>query len=82
MDWGELYLCADGAAQPLPLQHFVVLRSTPTDARYTSYFYNRLDGDRVRLVSYQFADRSERTEEFAEFASAVEGLLVTTRSTE
>jgi type I restriction enzyme M protein len=74
MERDELYLCGDGAAQPLRLQHFVVLRSTPGNARYTSYFYNRRDGNEVRLVTYQLAETSEVTEDVAEFADAIDGL--------
>ena len=74
MEKGELYLCTDGASQPLLLQHFVVLRSSPNDAQYTSYFYNRREGNQVRLVAYQFADASELTEDFAGFADAFAGL--------
>lgn len=74
MERGELYLCADGARQPLLLQHFVVLRSSPNDAQYTSYFYNRREGNEVRLVAYQFADAGELTEDFAGFADAFAGL--------
>lgn len=74
MEQGELYLCTDGARQPLLLQHFVVLRSSPNDAQYTSYFYNRREGNQVRLVAYQFADASELTEDFAGYAKAFAGL--------
>jgi len=74
MEKGELYLCTDGARQPLLLQHFVVLRSSPNDAQYTSYFYNRREGNEARLVAYQFADASELTEDFAGFAEAFAGL--------
>lgn len=74
MERGELYLCADGAAQPLPLQHYVVLRGSPSSARYTCYFYNRRDGDRVRLVTYQLADTSEVTEDAAEFSDVINDL--------
>jgi len=75
MEEGELYLCADGALQPLPLQHLVVLRSAPSSAQYTCYFYNRRDGDQVRLVAYQLADQSEVTENVDAFAVAIAGLV-------
>jgi hypothetical protein len=77
MEKGELYLCADGAVQPLPLQHLVVLRGSPKSARDTCYFYNRREGNEVRLVTYQLADTSEVTEDAADFAAAIDGLLST-----
>jgi len=82
MERDELYLCADGTAQPLPLEHFVVLRRAPTSARFTSYFYNRLDRGQVRLVSYEVADSSELTEDVAGFQAAIEGLLDATSPVE
>lgn len=56
---GDLYLVKDGSQSPLPLGQFVQLRSAPRDAQYTSYFYNRTDGSRVRMVSYQNSSESE-----------------------
>lgn len=59
MQDGELYLVRDGSKSPLRLVSFVQLRSAPSDARYTSYFYNRTDGSSVRMVSYQHGPESE-----------------------
>lgn len=56
---GDLYLARDGSESPLPLLHFVQLRSAPRDAQYTTYFYNRTEGSNVRLISYQFGSESE-----------------------
>jgi hypothetical protein len=75
MERGELYLCADGAAQPLPLHHFVVLRGSPGNARSICYFYNRHEGNQVRLVTYQLADASEVTEDTADFVDLIDDLL-------
>lgn len=73
MERDELYLCRDGAAQPLRLLHFVVLRGAPGDPHFTCYFYNRRDGSRVELVAYQRADNSRLVEDIAGFADAIEG---------
>ena len=51
---GELYLVKDGSQSPLRLGHFVQLRAAPPNAQYTTYFYNRTDGDKVHMVSYQY----------------------------
>lgn len=75
MDRGDVYLVTDGCAQPLPLQHLLVLRQSPDSARYACYFYNRMQGEKVRIVSYHLADRSDVTEEAADVAEAVHDLL-------
>lgn len=68
MDEGELYLAADGCAQPVPLSHLIVLRSGPASDRFACYFFNRADADRVRMVSFQTTDTGEINEPRAEFA--------------
>lgn len=75
MEAGELYLATDGAAQPLQLEHFLVLRASPDHVRDTAYFYNRLDGHQVRMVCYHLADRGEVTEPMDDVFSAVTSLL-------
>lgn len=56
---GELYLVRDGSQSPLRLGQFVKLQAAPRNAQYTTYFYNRTEGDRVRMVSYQYGPASE-----------------------
>lgn len=75
MESGELYLAAVGAAQPLKLAHLMVLRRSPNSARYSCYFYNRMHGSDVRLVSYHLADRSELTEQSDDVSLALRDLL-------
>jgi type I restriction enzyme M protein len=75
MEKGELYLTTEGAAQPLPLEHLLILRSSPDGARYTCYFYNRTDKSGVRLISYQSADQSDLTGQFDDVLAAVQDLL-------
>ncbi|WP_139177052.1 N-6 DNA methylase [Geodermatophilus siccatus] len=77
MDWGDLYLATDGCAQPLRLQHLLVMRESPDNARYACYFYNRMQGEMVRIVSYHLTDRSDVTEELEDVAAAVHDLLDT-----
>ena len=62
---GELYLVKDGSQSPLPLLQFVQLKPAPQDAHYTTYFYNRTEGELVRLVSYQHGTKGELTEDVA-----------------
>lgn len=56
---GELYLVRDGSQSPLRLGQFVQLRAAPRNAQYTTYFYNRIEGTSVRMVSYQHGPESE-----------------------
>lgn len=56
---GELYLVREGSQSPLRLGQFVQLRAAPGSAQYTSYFYNRTEGNSVRMVSYQYGPESE-----------------------
>jgi hypothetical protein len=69
----ELYLAAEGALQPLQLERFLVLRSGPESAKDACYFYSRLDGAAVRMVSYHQADQSERMEQLDDVVLAVRG---------
>lgn len=55
----ELYLVRDGSQSPLRLGHFVQLRAAPSSAQFTTYFYNRIEGTSVRMVSYQYGPESE-----------------------
>jgi hypothetical protein len=80
MEKGELYLAANGCARPLHLQHLVTLRQSPDTARFSCYFYNRLEDNGVRLVSYHFADRTDVTEPFEDVAEAVRQLVGTSEA--
>jgi type I restriction enzyme M protein len=75
MDSDQLYLATSGAAQPLHMQPLVVLRSGPDSVRTTCYFYNRLEGEQVRLVSYQLADDGEVNEPSGEVGTAAAALI-------
>lgn len=56
---GELYLVRDGSQSPVRLGQFVQLRAASRSAEFTTYFYNRTEGNRVRMVSYQYSPESE-----------------------
>jgi len=72
---GGLYLARDGAAAPLPLGSLVQLRSAPSEAQYTSYYYNRIEGADIRMVSYQFATESEIRVDAGQFRDELGALL-------
>ncbi|MGW8483545.1 HsdM family class I SAM-dependent methyltransferase [Microbacterium sp. NPDC055903] len=73
---GDLYLTKDGSQSPLPLGQFVQLRAAPQDAQYTTYFYNRTEGARVRMVSYQYGPESEIQDDAEVFRSAFGSLTL------
>ncbi|MGV9832897.1 N-6 DNA methylase [Nocardia niigatensis] len=64
---GELYLVRDGSQSPLRLGRFVQLRATPHSGQYTSYFYNRIEGASVRMVSYQYGPGPEVKDDAEKF---------------
>lgn len=72
---GELYLVKDGSQSPLPLGQFVQLRPAPSSAQFTTYFYNRVEGSNVRMVSYQYGQESELGEDALNFRDAF-GFLI------
>lgn len=73
---GELYLVRDGSQSPLRLSQFVQLRAAPANAQYTSYFYNRTEGSRVRMVSYQYGPESEVGEDVERFRDVFGALVL------
>lgn len=74
---GDLYLVKDGTQSPLRLGHFVQLRSAPSNAQYTTYFYNRTEQGSVHMVSYQYGPESEVLDDVEtfrdEFGALVDG---------
>jgi type I restriction enzyme M protein len=62
MTTGQLYLVTEGAQRGLRIEPFVQLRSSPATAQFTCYFYNRLEGEEARLVSYHLGSDSELRE--------------------
>ena len=73
---GELYLVKDGSQTPLPLGQFVQLHSAPSSAQFTTYFYNRVEGRKVRMVSFQYGPESELGDDALNFRDAF-GFLIT-----
>ncbi|MFE7152860.1 hypothetical protein [Streptomyces sp. NPDC057636] len=67
---GALYLVRDGSQSPLRRSQFVQLRASPRNAQYTSYFYNRTERTRVRMVSYQYGPESEVEVDAEDFRDA------------
>lgn len=72
---GELYLLKDGSQSPLRLGHFVQLRTAPSNAQYTTYFYNRTEGSTIRMISYQYGPESEVSDAVEGFSDEFGALI-------
>lgn len=59
MDSRKLYILHEEQLQPLELLPFVQLGSSPASEQNACYFYNRLEHDEARYISYHFGDEPE-----------------------
>lgn len=74
LDVERLYLTkkkSGGVLQLLPLVH---IGPSPQSARNACYFFNRLERDGARFVSYHFADNPELSEQFGEVLDVIKSL--------
>ncbi len=79
LDEGRLYLTVLDGERALPLNDLIVVRAAPRSASYTCYFYSRREESGIRMVAYQYADKSSVVEEvpgirrlLADFAAQTE----------
>lgn len=56
---GKLYLLPENQFTPIELLPFVQMREAPLTQQNACYFYNRIEGDKVRLVSYHYDKEEE-----------------------
>ena len=77
MTTGQLYVVTDGAQRGLEIEPFVQLRSSPENAQFTCYFYNRLEGEEARLVSYHLGSEGELRERLPGLLTLVAGFTST-----
>jgi hypothetical protein len=59
MDKQELYLIHDNQLKPIELLPFIRLMEGPKTEQNACYFYNRLNKEGVRWVSYHFESEAE-----------------------
>jgi len=71
---GRLYLLEEGASEGLQLLPLVRMMSSPSDIGNACYFYNRVEDDRHRFVSYHFENESSVREHFGDTAMTVKRL--------
>ena len=73
LDINKLYWVNHEHLQPLELVPIVRFMSSPTDEENACYFYNRLEKDSIRWISYHFERQSEiirMDEELKEFITS------------
>ncbi len=62
MDIEKLYLLPKGKNRPIELLPFGKMMSSPQTAKNAFYFYNRMEKDSVRWVSYHFEEDADITQ--------------------
>jgi len=72
MDSNEIYFFDSTARLPLQLLHFFRMMPSPESEETACYFYNRLDKQGVRWVSYHFEGEAERVEPDAAIISLIQ----------
>ena len=55
----SLYIFNKGHTRGLKLLPLITFGASPNPAKNTCYFYNRLEKDKIRYISYHFSDESE-----------------------
>lgn len=68
----ELYLIHHGQYVAVKLLPLIQMRESPKTEQNAFYFYNRIDGDSVRMVSYHFEKDAELTDSIDGFSKAIE----------
>ena len=71
---GRLYMLESGASLPLRLSPLFSLQRSPESVEDACYFYDRIEGDGVRWVSYHFEPRPELVRPDAEVVQLIEEL--------
>ena len=71
MDVERIYLASGRAARALKLLPLVQIGASPRSAKNACYFFNRLDRDGARFVSYHYADKPELQGQFDDATEAI-----------
>jgi len=77
LDVERLYLSKKDSARALKLLPLVEVGPAPKSAKNACYFFNRLERDGARFVSYHFADKPELTGDFDDATEAIKSLTHT-----
>jgi hypothetical protein len=71
MDVDSLYLSRKDGGGSLRLLPLIQVGPSPQSAKNACYFFNRLDRDGARFVSYHFTDKPELHGQFADTSAAI-----------
>jgi hypothetical protein len=71
LDVEVLYLSQKESGRALKLLPLIKVGPSPRSARNACYFFNRLEGEGARFVSYHFTDKPELTGQFDEAAETI-----------
>ena len=74
LDVERLYLSNKNSGGALLLLPLVQVGPSPQSAKNACYFFNRLEGDGARFVSFHFADNPELTGQFEEATDVIKSL--------
>jgi hypothetical protein len=77
LDVERLYLMPTDSGRALELLPLVQVGPSPASAKNACYFFNRVETDGVRFVSYHFVDQPERKEQSAEATEVIRLLTET-----
>ena len=71
LDVDSLYIISGNQSTALKLLPLVQVSDLPGTAKSACYFFNRIESDGARFVSYHFTDPSELSGEFQEATNAI-----------
>ena len=71
---GQLYFVGEEESRALPLVPFITLHSSPEEEQNACYFYSRVKGSEIRLVSYHFEPAPTLQGDFVETREIVDEL--------
>ncbi len=74
LDVERLYLAKKGSDRALKLIPLIQVGSSPPSAKNACYFFNRLERDGARFISYHFMDKPELIEQFPDAAETIKFL--------
>ena len=74
LDVERLYLSKKDSGKALKLLPLIQVGPSPQSAKNACYFFNRLERDGARFISYHFTDRPELTGQFSDATDAIKAL--------
>jgi len=75
LDVDRLYLLSEDANRALKLLPLMFIGASPPSAKNACYFFNRVEKDGLRFVSYHFADKAELIQQFIDASAAIQSLV-------